>query len=542
VITEVIMRVWLALGTFLFTASLVAAPPHSKVAAGYPALEALFQEWRAFARPRLSAGVPDYGTEAMAAQYAALPAWQARLAALDTRGWTLPQRNDRALVAAEMAGLEFDHRVRRPWATDPAFYRVVYASQSDTPAPEGVAGEGVLEIWRYSFPVTGDTLEDVRLRLRAAPERLRQARTNLTGHGRDLWRAGIAVFRDQADALEALTTRLASAQPELALDARRAAEAAREFHTWLQTELPRKQDPSGIGIEAYDWHARHVRLTPYTWTDQVAILQRELERAQVSLALEEVRNRDLPAMTAVTVAAEHDRRSQQAVTEFLAFARERDIFTVEPFMDAALRAQVGRFLPSSPPREFFREVDHHDPMPMRVHDMHWIELARMDAQPHASPIRRGALLFNIWVDRAEGIATGLEEQLLVAGLYDPRPRSRELVWVLLAQRAARGLGDLMMHANRWTLDEAVDFTVANTPRGWLRADGRTVWREQHLYLQQPGYGTSYVVGKAELDALLAERQRLEGPAFSLRAVFDAVQHAGMIPLSLIRTELAGATR
>lgn len=110
-------------------------------------------------------------------------------------------------------------------------------------------------------------------------------------------------------------------------------------------------------------------------------------------------------------------------------------------MDAAPRAEVGRFLPSSPPREFFREVDHHDPLPMRVHDVHWIELERMKRQPHSSPVRRTPLLFNIWVDRAEGIATGLEEHMLVAGLYDQRPRSRELVRILLAQRAARGLGE-----------------------------------------------------------------------------------------------------
>jgi len=27
-----------------------------------------------------------------------------------------------------------------------------------------------------------------------------------------------------------------------------------------------------------------------------------------------------------------------------------------------------------------------------------------------------------------------------AGLYDDTPRSREIVWIMLAQRAARGLG------------------------------------------------------------------------------------------------------
>lgn len=516
------------------------ATPRGTPSSSYDALVDLFGEWREFARPPMDAGVPDYGAAAMAAQSRALPEWQARLAAIDTSRWPVTQRHDHAVVEAEMAGLDFDHRVRKPWARDPGFYRVVYVSQSDTPAAEGVAGEGVLEVWRHDFPVDGAALEDVRTRLRAARGRLERARANLTGDGRDLWRAGVAVFRDQVDALDTLTVRLASAQPELVPDAKDATEAARDFLAWLEAELPKKQGASGIGIDAYDWHARRVRLSPYTWSDQVAILKRELARAWSSLRFEEIRNRDLPPLTATTLAEEHDRRSQEAVTDFLEFARTREIFTVEPFMDAALRVQVGRYLPPSPPREFFREADHHDAMAMRVHDMHWIELARMELEPHASPIRRVPLLFNIWVDRAEGIATGLEEQMLVAGLYDPRPRSRESVWILLAQRAARGLGDLMMHANRWTLDEAAEFTVRSTPRGWLRIDGRTVWREQHLYLQQPGYGTSYIIGKVELDELIAERMRDDGAGFSLRATLDAVQRAGMVPLSLIRAELAAA--
>jgi hypothetical protein len=508
----------------------------------YGELVSLFTDWRAFARPAMQAGAPDYGESAQRARHIELAKWQARLDAIIPTGWSLDQRTDLSVVRAEMAGLEFDHRFRRPWARDPGFYRILYAAQSDTPAAEGVAGEGVLELWRYTFPVSGDALVDLRTRLRAAPERLRRARTNLTGKGGDLWRAGIAVFAEQIATLDALATRLASTQPALVPDVQAAVVAAREFRAWLEGELPRRQGPSGVGIEAYNWHSRHVRLIRYTWADQVALHERELARAWAALQFEEIRNRELPPMNAATEAAVFDARSQEAVTDFLAFADSRGVFTVEPFMDAALRAQVGRFLSPSPPREFFREVDHRDAMPMRVHDMHWIELARMTQQPHASPIRRGPLLFNIWADRGEGIAMGLEEQMYFAGLYDVRPRSRELIWILLAQRAARGLGDLMMHANRWTLDEAARFTVDNTPRAFLRLEGRTVWREQQLYLQQPGYGTSYIVGKAELDEILAELMRTQGPGFTVRAMFDAIQRAGMIPLSLVRRELNLWTR
>ena len=44
--------------------------------------------------------------------------------------------------------------------------------------------------------------------------------------------------------------------------------------------------------------------------------------------------------------------------------------------------------------------------------------------------------------------------MMHAGLFEARPRSRELVYVMLGQRAARALGDLRMHANTWTLEQA----------------------------------------------------------------------------------------
>ncbi len=119
--------------------------------------------------------------------------------------------------------------------------------------------------------------------------------------------------------------------------------------------------------------------------------------------------------------------------------------TVKPWMEAALRARLGQFTPG--PREFFTEVDYRDPVVMRTHGYHWIDLGYMEHEPNADPVRRGPLLYNIFITRTEGHATGWEEQMLQAGMFDARPRSRELIYILLAQRAARALGDLRMHAN-----------------------------------------------------------------------------------------------
>src|SRR5206468_4329125 len=80
----------------------------------------------------------------------------------------------------------------------------------------------------------------------------------------------------------------------------------------------------------------------------------------------------------------------------------------------------------------------------------------------------GALLYNIFNTRTEGFATEMEGRMMQVGLCDARPRSRELVYILIAQRAARALGDLRMHANQLTLEQAAKFAAGQTPRGWLR--------------------------------------------------------------------------
>jgi len=176
---------------------------------------------------------------------------------------------------------------------------------------------------------------------------------------------------------------------------------------------------------------------------------------------------------------------------------------------------------------------------MRCHQIHWIDKARMQREPHRSPIRRLPALYNIWDSRAEGFATAMEELAMGAGLFEDSPRSRELVYIMVAQRAARGLAGLRVQSNEWSVDEAVRFATENTPRGWFRPDGELVWFEQHLYMQQPGYGTSYLTGKALVESLLAERAREKGDAFTLGGFLDEFFAAGVIPVSLIRWEMTG---
>lgn len=504
----------------------------------YEDLLRLFREWRAFQKSAVADGVPDYTAAAMERQRKTLPEMQRRLLAIDPSSWPLAQQVDWHLVRGEMNGLDFDHRVLRPWSRNPCFYAVIVPEESDTPAKEGPAFAGALPAFRYAIPLSAADEATVRTALNAVPAILEQAKVNLVEDARDLWLLGIRVQKEQAALLADFGKRLSPHHPDLAADAAKARRAVDGFRAWLEAQAPSKRGPSGVGVENYDWYLRNVHLAPYGWKDEVALLERELGRARAHLALERARNRPLSELQPIASDGEWRRRVDAAVTEYMAFLADKRTMTITPDMDPALRAREGVFVPPAS-RDFFAEIDLRDPIVMRCHQSHWFDLARMRLRPHASPVRRGPLLYNIWDGRAEGLATAMEEMMTSAGLLDAHPRGRELVLILVANRAARALAGVRMHGGEFTIEQAVRFAHENTPNGWLRADGDLVWSEQQNYLEQPGYGSSYITGKAQIERLLGELSHRLGERFTLRQFMDDFNASGMIPVSLIRWEMTG---
>ena len=527
--------------------ALVAAPgsgraQESRVAGDYEELVSLFEDWREFEEPPMLNGAPDYTEARLAAAHQELGAYRARLNAIDPSGWPIGQRVDWHIVRAEMNGFDFNYRVLRPWERDPAFYQSVWTEKSDVPAHEGPTHHAVLELWTYDFPLSADEEQRLIRDLRVIPPLMKQAVGNLTGNARDLWIAGIRNIKDQRANLDLIVARVgdeASDELEKALEAAR--RSTDELVAWLEEQAPSKTGPSGIGKDNYTWYLQNVHLVPMTWEDEVHLLKRELVRAWSSLRLEEQRNRELPQLVAASTPEEYDRRAEEAAIKLMEFLEEQEILTVKDYMEPALREHLGRFVPEDE-RNFFLIGAHYDPLPLYTHFYHWFELAQMDNEPHESPIRRGPLLYNIFDSRNEGTATGVEEMFMHAGLFDDNPRSREIVWIMLAQRAARGLGSLYAHANEMTMAEAGTVHVEWTPRGWMSAELDLLAFEQQLYLRQPGYGTSYVTGKYLLEQLLGEYSKIleeRGERFVMADFFDQLNEAGNIPISLVRWQMTG---
>lgn len=509
----------------------------------YSDLVALFKEWRTFEKPPLLGGAPDYTIESFEKRWPRFKELQSGIKAIDTTNWPVENKVDWMIVWAEMNGYGFNHRILKPWARDPAFYKSVWSYRSDVPAHEGPTHHGTTELWTYNFPLSAQEKTSLLSDLKKIAPLNTQAKKNLIGNARDLWVTGIRDIQNQSVVLNELKEK-ASVKDDVELVAviDKAIASTNDLVSWLHDESASKTGSSGIGKDNYTWYLQNVHLVPLTWDDEVMILKRELARAWTSLKLEEHRNRMLPELLDANSPEAYDKMADASAKSLIDFLEQQDIVTVKPYFDSALRAHLGEYVPKEK-RNFFLIGEHYDPRPLYSHFYHWFELARMDNEPHKSDIRKGPLLYNIFDSRNEGTATAVEEMFMQAGLYDDSPRTKEIVYIMIAQRAARGLGSLYAHANEMTMEEAGGIHSEYTPRGWMKTEKELLIFEQHLYLRQPGYGTSYITGKYLLENTLADYarlQELEGKSFVLKNFFDDLNSIGNIPISLANWQMTGS--
>lgn len=125
----------------------------------------------------------------------------------------------------------------------------------------------------------------------------------------------------------------------------------------------------------------------------------------------------------------------------------------------------------------------------------------------------------------------LERTSLPSGVPDYRSQTILKIQQTLGQYKAH-------HANMINYEQARKFQVEWTPKGWT-GDESLVGFEQHLYLRQPGYGTSYVTGKYFIEKLMMDMSRLQQNNFTLYSFFEKFYNAGIIPISLVGWQMTG---
>ena len=506
---------------------------------GYAELVELFQAFRAMT----GAGGDEYGVlpvvdpAMIEAEAVALGGFQARLRAIDPSDWTIPEQVDYHLVRAEMNGLEFRHRVTRPWFRDPGTYSdIVYFLGEFRGLPPDDESRGI--------PLD-DTSTGLRTILEALPDFFSQARTNLADVDAVPGDLALLAARDLRNGDADFAAMLAEApadDPQL-LDAIGAArQAASEFLAWLESNSDRMVAPAGVGRENYDWLLKNVYLFPYSWDQLSTIVELEDNRVITFQGLEANRNRALPEIRPVQSQEEYRQSVADAVDDLMNFIRDENIFSMPDYLtpDGYFGSWHGFDNPWPEQHDYFFNFSHREPRMEEAHEMVGHHFDALRGQFNTHPIRRGWRPYKIATARTEGFAFALEELLMHAGYLDSRsPRAREIAYEQAAFRTVRALSDIYMHDNQWSLRDAMAYSVANAPHGELLDDSPHLWFEMATTLRGVGHHMLMVVGKVQFMKLFRDRSRQLGDDFELQSFIDEFFESGLIPIALIRWEMTG---
>ena len=502
----------------------------------YNYLVNLFNEFQELEKPEVTDGVPDYTPAGIAEQSKSLRKLQKRLASMDVSDWPVSQQVDYHIVRAEMNKLYFFHRVLKPWARDPVFYLQTQAGVRPT-------RYGALEIHR--LPIPDGEMADFRMKLKALPLILEQAKSNLTEGAADLALIALHYMDIEIDYHTRVLNALKEHHPALAPDAEQALSAVKDYGEWLKKNMSKMTAPAGVGIENYNWWMKNVQLVPYTWKELMDIVMHEDYRMITTLELERNRNRKLPELKPVENQADHRSRRDQAIRFVTEFLQEEEILTVPDFLSVEeylYQEPLASPEPWPRNRDFFEQTGDREPLPEQTHEFIGHSFVDQRFQRDNRPIR-GKISFNaVGSIRNEGWAFWLEEMLMHAGYLDTRPRrGREIVYLQAAFRTCRAVADLKVHSNEYSLREAIDYCVECAPNHWLLRDGHHVWNEMQTTLRAVGWHTGMVVGKFQFMKLFRDCAKQRGANFNVREFMDEFLGAGMIPISLIRWEMTGIT-
>jgi uncharacterized protein (DUF885 family) len=125
---------------------------------------------------------------------------------------------------------------------------------------------------------------------------------------------------------------------------------------------------------------------------------------------------------------------------------------------------------------------------------------------------------------AEGWGLYSERLADEMGLYSD-DLSRMGLFVADAWRASRLVVDTGLHAMGWTRDQALDWMTEHTPLPQIEVES-----EVDRYISYPGQALAYMVGRREIVRLRSHAAERLGTRFDLRAFHDLVLRAGILPL------------
>ena len=546
----------------LFFAALLLVASQTATAAA-PNLHSLAKEffaWRAVQQPtthddvnrveRPDGWIPDWSPKAIAEYDAKQREFMRRLSALNNSGWTISDSVDFLLLRSAIARVDYELSVVWSARRNPAFYI------------DQTLGT-VFGLILQPPPFSESRSRNIILRLESIPTTLQHARTNLT--------EGVAPFASLAiedlskieSQLETFSKELvpllpSSQQKRFAAAVKKGSEELVKYREWLKKELPKMRGSFAIGKEAYDRYLKMMALMPYTSDEILRMGRIEWERSVAFDHYEKLRNKGLPPLEVFPSATAQIEKEKQDEPDIRKFLIEKDILDVPKWMghysnlkmpsyldplrwlgvtdDLTSPTRLGQtsisyILDPSPNLPFFRLSTAQDSRPIVVHEGvpgHFFQLALSWANPDT--IRQH------YVDSGpiEGIGFYAEEMMLQHGLFDDKPRTREIIYRFMRLRALRVDVDVKLARGDYSMDDGARYLSQTVPM-----DEATARQEAADFAAGPGQAITYQIGKIQIIKLIADAKMQLKDEFSLRALHNYIWINGNVPIALLRWEFLG---
>ena len=528
-----------------------------------PELQSLaesFFQWRTLTQPitpddvprmqRPEGWIPDYSPQTLQKMQKQYTSFKQRLNRINPSRWTRVDSVDYLLLRSAIERVNWELNIIKLPNTNPDFY-----IQQTVGA--------FFDLLIIGSPITETRVKDMTLRLRSIPLTLKHAKMNLTNpvtSFTDIALANLESIREKMEAtmkgLELLISK--NLFGEFNDSCQKAISALEDFVQWLRKKRLRMPDRLPLGREAYSYFLREIALIPLTPEELLSEGRLAWNRSVCFETIEKNRNKnipELPLFSTIEQMITQSRQDEEAIRNFL---HTNDWITVPDWLqhytlreipayikplsyiggaydltwETRLQEDAVRYIPPpSPKLPYFFLSMAKDPRPIIVHEGipgHYFQMAI--SWRHPNPIRRR------YIDSGpnEGIGFYVEELLLQAGMFDNRPRVREILYSFMRLRALRVEVDIRLALGTFTLEEAAEYLEKTVPMVYGDA-----LDEARFFASTPGQAITYQIGKLQILRFLADARTVLKDKFNLRHFHDYLILNGNVPIALQRWEYLG---
>lgn len=543
---------------FLLAASCIESAVAQTGQAPRAELTQIFAEAQALRQPAVIDGIPDFSAAAVDVQKVELAELRNRFDRLDPSGWPTSDKVDYLLVRSELDMLAYGLHVYRATSRNPAFY---LSSVSSFGMLSGAVLSGLGRLVQQPPPFSQARAAGILAHMRSIPAILEQAQRNLTEPTREMARWALRDLASAGASSQAFAQGLREHFPdesagELDAAAAEMGVALESYRQWIGERLPGMAGARPIGRDLYDWILRRIWLLPFDAEDILRLGEQEFARYLAFTSFEESRNRGLPPLPAAKTTADYAARTEAEAGKIRRFLKEKRALDIPDYVGPYRRTGMPDYIqafslwaalsgyktpgngvvkysvPEDHPytRTYWESIMRVDPSTNIFHDgIPGHHMQGIVSGRHPSPIRSGRR------DRfkSEGWSTYWEETAVQLGYYDARPKSRELIYNFLRLRAMRVIVDVNMALGEMSIDEAVAALMT------IPLDKRIASEEALDFLAAPTGGIVYLIGKLQIESLLADRRRELGAEFDLGRFHDDLVAAAWVPIELSRWEMTG---